>query len=96
MYIRISNKNTLAIKSSSQELIKKACEVKSKWAANACVVLASYYTDRNKIFIITIQAAKHQSVNVLWSELLFIFITSNTTQALTAHFDFISFLSRLY
>ena len=45
-------------KSCSQELEKglDEKEVKSKWAAKACVVLQ---TDQNKILIITSQAAKH-------------------------------------
>ena len=60
--------------------------------------LCSVTADGNKVLIIT--AAKHQQIDKLMFCGLtcdyynFISISSNTTQALAAHFDFTSFLPR--
>ena len=53
------NQNTLAIKKRNGQELKKGLdkkELKSKWAAKACVVLLLMEI---KILIITSQAAKH-------------------------------------
>ena len=66
-----STKNTLGVKKEQPRTKRKKKgldkkEMRSKWAAKGqCSVSA----DRNKILIITIQAAKHQAVDVLRPEL---------------------------
>ena len=54
--INIKSKNTLGVKKGAIKNLKKGWdkkELKSKWAAKASVA------DKNKILIITIQAAKY-------------------------------------